>query len=203
MKKVLSVALMALALAVTVAQIGPAWTQDTQTSSVAMTPGKKPGVVTVQTVSEKATVESVDGAARMVTLKFPDGKMQAYKVGPAVKNLDQVKAGDEINATYAQSVALYVRKAGDQPSAGEMQTVQVAPKGAKPGMMTTDTSEMTAKVEAIDYAKRTVTLKGPKGNVVTLAVDKRVKRFKAVKVGDDLVLRVTNAMLIDVQTPGK
>lgn len=194
-------ALMALALVVTVAQIGPAWAQDVQTSSVAMTPGKKPGIVTVQTISGKATVESVDATTRMVTLKFPDGKTQTYKVGPAVKNLDQVKAGDEINATYAQSVALYVRKSGDQPAANEMQTVRVAPKGAKPGMITTDTSEITAKVEAIDYAKRTVTLKGPEGNVVTLAVDKRVKRFKAVKVGDDLVLRVTSAFVIGVEKP--
>jgi hypothetical protein len=203
MKKVLSVVLMALALAVTVAQIGPAWGQETQTAAVAKTPGKKPGVVTVQTVSGEVMVESVDTATRMVTLKFPDGRTKAYKVDQSVKNLDKVKAGDEIKVTYAESVALYVRKASDSPAAGEMQTVRMAPKGAKPGIIMTDTSEITAKVEAVDYAKRTVTLKGPEGNVVTFVVDKRVKRFKAVKVGDDLVLRVTNAMVIDVEAPGK
>ena len=43
---------------------------------------------------------------------------------------------------------------------------------------------VTAKVEAIDQAKRTVTLKGPLGNVVFFIVDERVKRLNEVKVGD-------------------
>ncbi len=43
---------------------------------------------------------------------------------------------------------------------------------------------VTAKVEALDQAKREVTLKGPLGNVVTFVVDERVKRLSEVKVGD-------------------
>ena len=203
MRKVSSIALVALALAVTVMQIGPAWGQDTETSTVASTPGKKPGIVVVETVSGKVTVESVDSAARTMTLKFPDGRTQAYRVERSVKNLDQVKAGDEIKATYAESVALYVRKSSEPAAAEEMQTVRVSPKGEKPAIMTTDTREITAKVVAVDYSKRTLTLKGPEGNVVTFPVDRRVKRFKAVKKGDELVLRVTNAMLIGVETPAK
>ena len=45
---------------------------------------------------------------------------------------------------------------------------------------------VTAKVEAIDQAKRAVTLKGPLGNVVTFVVDERVKRLGEVKVGDEV-----------------
>ncbi len=45
---------------------------------------------------------------------------------------------------------------------------------------------VTAKVEAIDQAKRTATLKGPLGNVVTFIVDERVKRLSEVKVGDEV-----------------
>ena len=45
---------------------------------------------------------------------------------------------------------------------------------------------VTAKVEAIDQAKREVTLKGPLGNVITFVVDKRVKRLNEVKVGDEV-----------------
>ena len=46
---------------------------------------------------------------------------------------------------------------------------------------------VTAKVEAIDQAKREVTLKGPLGNVVTFVVDERVKRLKEVSVGDEVM----------------
>ena len=64
-----------------------------------------------------------------------------------------------------------------------------------------NTSEITAKVEAIDYKKRTVTLKGPEGNVRTFTVDKSVKKFSNVKVGDELVVRVTDALAIVVEKP--
>jgi hypothetical protein len=37
---------------------------------------------------------------------------------------------------------------------------------------------LTALLDAIDYAKRTVTLKGPQGNTRTIEVDPSVKRFK-------------------------
>jgi hypothetical protein len=42
----------------------------------------------------------------------------------------------------------------------------------------------TASVEALDLAKREVTLKGPLGNIVTFTVDERVKRLNEIKVGD-------------------
>jgi hypothetical protein len=45
---------------------------------------------------------------------------------------------------------------------------------------------VTAKVQAIDQAKREVTLKGPLGNVASFVVDQRVKRLNEVHVGDDV-----------------
>jgi hypothetical protein len=45
---------------------------------------------------------------------------------------------------------------------------------------------VTAKVQAIDQAKREITLKGPLGNVVTFVVDERVKRLNEISVGDDV-----------------
>jgi len=45
---------------------------------------------------------------------------------------------------------------------------------------------VTAKVEAVDQSKREVTLKGPLGNIITFAVDERVKRLNEVHVGDDV-----------------
>jgi hypothetical protein len=40
----------------------------------------------------------------------------------------------------------------------------------RPGVVMAEGASITATVEAIDYDKRTVDLKGPKGNVVTLKV---------------------------------
>ena len=199
MKKVLS-AVLVLALVVVFAQFVPAQDAGTKAQAVKKK-AQKPGVVAVETISTTATVDTVDAAKRKVTLKFADGKTQTYKMGPEVKNFDQIKVGDQVKATYAESVAVFVRKSDEKPSADEVQTIQLAPKGAKPGVLMTDTFEVTAKVEAIDYKKRTVTLKGPEGNLKTVPVDKGVKNFKNVKVGDEVVMKITEAMAIYVEKP--
>jgi hypothetical protein len=200
MKRLLSLAV-AFALVVMCGHFVWAGGQEMQTSKAANKQGKMPGAVMVEAVTASATVTAIDAAARTLTLKLPDGTTRSYKVDQAVKNFDQIKVGDQVKATYAESVAIFVRKSSEQPAAGEVSTVQVAPKGAKPGIIMTDTSEIIAKAEAIDYKKRTITLKGPEGNLATFKVDKSVKRFKNVRVGDDLVIRVTNAMVIAVEKP--
>jgi hypothetical protein len=49
--------------------------------------------------------------------------------------------------------------------------------GGKPGVVVADVSHITATVEAVDQANRTVTLKGPKGRTVTLTVPPEAKNF--------------------------
>lgn len=45
---------------------------------------------------------------------------------------------------------------------------------------------ITATVEALDLDKREITLRGPLGNLVTLAVSDQVKRLNKIKVGDQV-----------------
>lgn len=159
------------------------------------------GAAVVDVVKMTATVERVDVATRMVTLKGPKGNLVTFKAGEAVKNLDQVKAGDKVVARYLESVAVFVRKSGEPPSAGELDAVGVAPKGAKPGVVMVQTDEVTAKVQAVDAKKRSITLMGPEGKTKTFKVDPSVKRLNEVKKGDDITLRVTQALAIDVVKP--
>jgi hypothetical protein len=62
-------------------------------------------------------------------------------------------------------------------------------------------TSVTAKVEAIDYAKREVTLKGPLGNVVSFAVDERVKRLNEVKVGDEVAAEYYVSLAGELRAP--
>lgn len=59
--------------------------------------------------------------------------------------------------------------------------------------------EVRAKVVELDRAARQVTLKGPKGKVVTVDVPPEVKNFDQVQVGDDLVVRYASAVLATLQ----
>ncbi len=160
-----------------------------------------PGVVMADVVVINATVEAVDKDKRTVTLKGSGGRSVTLKVGPNARNFDQIKVGDKVKGKFLDSVALFVRKAGTPPDAAEMQAVSVAPRGQRPKAMAVDTVEISAKVEKIDYKKRLITLKGPEGNTRTIKADPRVKRLSEIKVGDDIVLRHTEAMAIEVVAP--
>lgn len=63
----------------------------------------------------------------------------------------------------------------------------------------TETVKLTATVEAIDKAKRTVTLKGPKGKVETLAVGPDARNFDQVKVGDKVTVEYAQALSLELK----
>jgi len=163
--------------------------------------GDKPGMVVVDQTVVKAAVDAIDYENRLVTLRGPEGNIFTVRADDRVKNLDQVKQGDLVIAEYYKSTALFVRGAGEGPSSGQADTVQVAPRGEKPYGVRVSTREVTATVEAIDYLSRTITLRGPDGKIVTFWVTPSVKRFDEVKVGDEIVSRYTESVAISVQKP--
>jgi hypothetical protein len=162
-------------------------------------PADRPNAVVTRQASITATVEAIDYDKRTVDLKGPKGNVVTLKVGPEAKNFNQVKTGDKVSAKYYESTAIQVRKPSEPPFAEKQSSVQVAAKGAQPGGVAVETSEMTAVVEAINYKTRTVTLRGPQQKTVTLKVDDSVKRLNEVKKGDEIVVRRTEALAIDVK----
>jgi len=162
-------------------------------------PADRPNAVVTREASITATVEAIDYDKRTVDLKGAKGNVISLKVGPEAKNFNQVKTGDRVTAKYFESTAIQVRKPSEPPFAEKESSVQVAPKGGTPGGVAVETSEMTAVVDAINYKTRTVTLRGPQQKSVTLKVDDSVKRLNEVKKGDEIVIRHTEALAIDVE----
>jgi hypothetical protein len=159
-----------------------------------------PGAVAVNAVSTSATVTAVDRDKRTVTLKLPDGATKTYHVGKEAVNFDQINAGDTVKATLVDRLAVFVRKAGTPASAGEGAVVALAPKGARPGAVMAETTEVTDKIQAIDTHDRTVTLEGAGGQEQTLKVGPNVD-LSALKKGDDVVVRFTQALALLDQQP--
>jgi hypothetical protein len=61
---------------------------------------------------------------------------------------------------------------------------------------------ISASVEAIDPASRTLTLKGPRGQVVDLAAGPEVRNFDQIKVGDLVVVRYVQALTLELKKGG-
>ncbi|OPY64647.1 MAG: hypothetical protein A4E57_03473 [Syntrophorhabdaceae bacterium PtaU1.Bin034] len=162
------------------------------------TMGEKPGIVEEQLVTTTATVQAIDKANRVVTLKSPDGKVFDVKVGEEVRNLPQVKVGDRVEAKYYQSVAVQVQKPGQAGGVTSTETMTRARPGERPAGAAAREITVTATVQAIAPDKKSVTLKGPEGKTVDVAV-RDPGNLENVSVGDQVVIRYTEAVAVSVE----
>jgi len=153
-------------------------------------------------ISEVVTVTAVDQKSREVTLRSADGEENSFIAGDEVRNLEQVKVGDEVTITYAEALAvrLFPAAAG---SKGMIEKTEVsrAPVGAKPYGMITRHIEITARVIKLDPKSRTATLEGKDGSV-TLHVADDVDLSK-VSIGDTVRVDYLERISISVDTPEK
>jgi hypothetical protein len=80
-------------------------------SAVEVTPrGKKPAGISANVTEVKASVESVNYRKRTLTLKGPEGKTFNFKADKRVKNLREIRAGDEIVVRHTEALAISVEK---------------------------------------------------------------------------------------------
>jgi translation elongation factor P/translation initiation factor 5A len=169
------------------------------TTTVTAEKGVAGGTI-VETYKITATVTAVDAATRHVTIVTRDGNKTTFKAGPEVVNFNQIQVGDQVKATMAEELVVFVRKNGEPPNDGEAAAVVLAPIGAKPGGVMVNTVEVTATVQAIDLEHRKATLRFPDGHSKTFKVRKDVDMTKA-KLGDEVVFRTTEALAITVEKP--
>ena len=72
------------------------------------------------------------------------------------------------------------------------------PDKDKPGFVGVSLSVVKASVEDIDKQSRMITLKGPRGNLVTLKAGEEIVNFDQINKGDDVVARYYESVAIIV-----
>jgi len=84
----------------------------------------------------------------------------------------------------------------------QQQQTGAASAGKKPTVFKQEVVTATATVEAIDLEKRIVTLKRADGSVFDLIVGKEARNLPQVKVGDQVVTKYYQSILVQVTKPG-
>jgi hypothetical protein len=189
---------------VTIVGCGSAAKQTPPPPVAAALVAEKPGaVIEEDVVSVAATVVKVDQKKRVVTLRDSDGKEFEVKVGDEVRNLAQVKKGDQVVTTYYESLALMLKKPGEaKPGLDTEILADRAKLGEKPAGTVATQTTLTATVVAVNKKKGTITLKGPQGKTKTITA-RDPKRLEPVKVGDLVEATYTEAVAISVEKPEK
>jgi hypothetical protein len=78
----------------------------------------------------------------------------------------------------------------------------VAVQEGVPGGIAVSTKDISAKVTAIDKAKRLLTLEGPMGNELTVKVGPAAINFNQIEVGDMVNATVTEQLVVALAQPG-
>ena len=160
----------------------------------------KPMAPIEDTVEVSATVEKIDLAKRMLSLKGQDGDSVTVAVDPAVQNLAQVKVGDRVVARYKEAIGASIVKA----PAGEG-TVDLAAKtadpGQKPAAEASSTMTIPVTITAVDTKNNIVSFYGDDGLVraINLKTPQAQEFIKQVKAGDTVVVTYTEAFAVSVE----
>jgi len=150
-------------------------------------------------VEKTATVEDVDMANRLVTLKGPEGGMVTVQAGPEVKNLGKVKKGDQVAVKYYQAMAVDVVAPGTE---GGTATKRVtAEPGMAPAGAVARQQHRTVQILSIDKYKKAIAFRDEKGRWREVHLDRPELQhyLKDLKEGDTVEVTFTEALAVAVE----
>jgi hypothetical protein len=142
------------------------------------------GGITVESVQDLATVQSINASQRAIVLAVSGGAKTTLKAGRQVENFDAIQVGDTVEATVSEELTVYILKNGQFPGAGG------APQ----------TIKSNARVLMVDPSYRLLTLQYPGGKSETFKVGLDVKLLE-MEPGCDVVVRTIEAVALRVEQP--
>ena len=155
------------------------------------------GAVEVAEAEAVVKLVSVDPKAHTAVVQGPGGATFTINIPREAQNLDRVKPGDLFRMRYVESLAVALHKGGS-PSNSFGKTVELAPKGGTPGGRIVAAQEVTAKVDALDRAARTLTLRLEGAPALTVKVAPEIRSFDEVAVGDTISVSYIEALAMEM-----
>jgi hypothetical protein len=180
--KTLNRAMVTLPLLVAALALAGCWTAPTANVQPKGEARLIQNAIPVESVKHRVTVQSIDADRRFIILNFPEGATATFKPGPQLANIHQIRAGDKVQATVAQELAIYVSKNDRVPRTGD-----------KPEPLEAD-----AKVLRVDPSYRLLTLQYPNGQAQTFKVGLDVK-LREMAPGDIVVIRTMELIALRVE----
>jgi len=151
-------------------------------------------------VQKTGTIMDVDQANRLVTIKGPEGGMVTVEAGPEVKNLAQVKPGDQVTVSYYQSMAVDVIAPGSAPKAGSEIAMARAEPGAKPAGAVGRQERKTVKIASVDPIKKAISFYDNDGRWREVSMDRPDLEhyLTEIKDGDTVEVVFTEALAVSI-----
>lgn len=161
-----------------------------------------PKVAVDDLITRTATISEVNRDQRRISLVDDSGRTITVYADPALGSLSRLERGDRVAVSYYQSLASGVVRPGDPP----LRTTAIAETsrgrlgGAPIGTLGTNAT-MTARVEMIDAATNTFTVRGPAGNTMAFASQRPefAQYLSTLTPGDTVQLAYTEGVAVALQ----
>jgi hypothetical protein len=165
------------------------------------TVGAQSRTIQGDSVSMTVTVEAIEQSSRIITVKDDKGIYETIQAPPEMKRFSELKVGDRITVRYYENVVIRLKRPGE--AAVDVDSAAVTRgEGQRPAGTAAIQRTITVSVTAMDPKTSSVTVKGPNGYVYSRRVADK-KTFAQLKVGDQLDMTWTDAMMISVESPKK
>ena len=157
------------------------------------------GVSFANSVTIRATIETVDPETRTVAFTTQGGRLLESAVSDSVRNLDAIEDGTTADVTFNEVVTLLnLRQKG--PGSHEARR-----QATDPSASDIESGRFTMTVVSVNLAANQVSLVDPRGGQVrTLAATSIAKQdmLKKIKVGD-VVIGIATPLMVTAITPVK
>ena len=152
-------------------------------------------------VVKTVTVEAIEQNSRTLTVKGDKGIYETLSAGPELTRFSELKVGDKIRVHYYENVVVRVKKPGE--AAVDVDSAALTKgQGSRPAGTAATQRTITVTITEMDAKKGTVTVKGPNGYNYSRKVEDK-KALSKLKVGDQLDMTWTDALLVSVDPPKK
>lgn len=152
-------------------------------------------------VAIQARVESIDLDKREAVLRGPEGNLVTVEADATVKRFDEIKVGDVVNADFWT----YIKAEFRDPTPEELkeplvilEEAEKAPEGMPPGAAVGAIVKAVVTIEIISRPDMVVTVKGPRGNYVTIPVADPIL-LEQLRVGEVAVLTYGEALALTLR----
>ncbi|ODS00482.1 hypothetical protein AUC69_01085 [Methyloceanibacter superfactus] len=167
------------------------------------------------TITMTGTVEEIEVPERLITVIGLGGNTIAAVISPDVKDIKEIKLKETVTIQFTQEVATALRQSDEAPqtkeeglvneeeagmdmnapTVAEQDWVESTPSGGESDLTTI---EVTDTISAINRQQRLVTFAGTGGKTRTIYIAPGVPGFDGLEVGDEVVLEVTRAVVVNI-----
>jgi Cu/Ag efflux protein CusF len=148
-----------------------------------------------------ATIEAIDKASRVVTLKTEAGSRLHVTAPPEMEGFNRLKVGDLVSARYFEAIAVRLARPGSPPPTGTP-TTSIRRKDDVPGSETMRERTIRATITSVDAAAPSLMVRTSDGVERAMAVTDK-SQLNALKAGDQIDVTFYESRLVSVERPKK